>query len=137
MSNNTKYSEQEIENLTLDTTNFLKKTSAGTASAGEDLQNDVLKISNNWNYTNITTATTTLIKSGVGRFGGLVINKAVATAVITIYDNTAGSGTLIGTITYGAGLLNDPPLTWGKECNFTVGLTVVTSQATDITVLWK
>lgn len=87
-------------------------------------------------YTNITSATTTTVKSGSGTLESIIINKGVATGVITIYDNTAGSGTKIGTITFGAALLSDPPRVAEYECRFNTGLTIVTSAATDITVVW-
>lgn len=89
-----------------------------------------------YSKTNITTATTTTPKSGAGTFGGLVINKAVATATITIYDNTAASGTLIGTITFGAAVSGDP-ITLTYNASVTTGITLVTSGATDITVLYN
>lgn len=84
--------------------------------------------------TNITTATTTTVKSGAGFLHAIVINKGVLAGVITIYDNTAASGTKIGTITFGAALLSDPPGLALYDINFTTGLTIVTSAATDLTV---
>jgi hypothetical protein len=86
--------------------------------------------------TNITTATTTTVFSGRGTFVGLVFNKRIATGVTTIYDNTAASGTKVGTITEGAAILNDPPQTVIYNRYMENGLTIVTSQAEDITVLW-
>lgn len=92
--------------------------------------------STQFNKTNITTATTTTPKSGAGIFGGLVINKAVATSTITIYDNTAASGTLIGTITFGATISGEPiPLPF--NASVTSGITIVTSGAVDLTVLYN
>ena len=86
---------------------------------------------------NITTATTTTVKSGAGVLKSITINKGIATGVITIYDNTAASGTKIGTITFGAALVSDPPVTGIYDAAFATGLTVVTSAATDITVSYK
>ena len=86
--------------------------------------------------TNISTATTTTVKSGGGVLVRIVCNKAVASGVITIYDNTAGSGTLIGTITEPATLLATQwMLDYG--CGFATGLTIVTGQADDLTVIWQ
>lgn len=104
--------------------------------AGEDLARDRMVTIGSFNYTNITTATTTTVKSGSGFLNALIVNKGVATATITMYDNTAGSGTLIGVITFGAALLGDPPVQSKYEVNFTTGLTIVTSGATDLTVSW-
>jgi len=109
-----------------------------TKLAGEDQSNDVLKVEGQFSATNITTATTTTVKSGAGLYAGLIINKGVAAGVITIYDNTAASGTKLGTITFGAALLGDPPIICAPiGAKFSTGLTIVTSAATDITVLWR
>ena len=86
---------------------------------------------------NMTTATTTTVATGAGVFTDLVVNKAVATGVITIYDNTAGSGTTIGTITFGAALLTDPPSSTYYGYPFATGLTIVTSQATNLTICYQ
>lgn len=112
-------------------------SSMGTKVAGEDLTNDVLKVENQMTYLNITTATTTTVKTGTGLFNAITINKNVATATITIYDNTAASGTKIGTITAGAALLSDPPLNAIYNVKFATGLTIVTSGATDITICYR
>ena len=88
-------------------------------------------------FTNIATATTTTVRTGRGVLAGIVINKAVASGVITIYDNTAGSGTKIGTITSPATLLHSHISLDFHDAAFTTGLTIVTAEAQDITVLWK
>lgn len=88
-------------------------------------------------FANISTATTTTVKSGSGTLVAIIINKAVANGVITIYDNTAASGTKIGTVTIGAAVLSDPPTHAEYECQFSTGLTIVTSAATDITVVYR
>lgn len=88
------------------------------------------------NYTNILTATTTVVKSGGGVLQRIVINKAVANGVVTIYDNTAASGTKIATITQPATLLETQDvLEYGVR--FATGLTVVTSSTDDITIVWN
>jgi hypothetical protein len=104
--------------------------------AGEDLARDRMVTIGSYNYTNITTATTTTVKSGSGYLNALIVNKGVTSATITLYDNTAGSGTLIGTITFGGSLLSDPPNEVPYNINFITGLTIVTSGATDLTVSW-
>ena len=80
--------------------------------------------------TNITTATTTVVKTGRGVLVSVVLNETNAGA-ITIYDNTAGSGTKIATIAAGASAGS----VFAYLCQFTVGLTVVTAGADDITVV--
>ena len=92
---------------------------------------------NRYASTNIASATTTVVKASPGELNRVIINKGVVSGVITIYDNaTAGSGTKIATITFGAALLSDPPYVaeYGAWCS--KGITVVTSAATDITVVY-
>jgi hypothetical protein len=88
------------------------------------------------NYTNITTATTTVVKSGGGVLKSIVINTAVANGVIAIYDNTAASGTLIGTITLPAVVLDSQyAIPYGVR--FSTGLTIVTTGTPNLTVVWN
>lgn len=86
---------------------------------------------------NIVGAVTTKIKQDAGTLLRLIINKPVASATITIYDNNGASGTKLATITLPATLLSDGP--HGAEFNavFTQGLTVVTTGAgLDISVVY-
>lgn len=85
-----------------------------------------------YNYTNITTATTTVVKSGVGILKALTINTTTAFA-ITIYDNTSAAGTKIGTIAASAAVGS----VFEYNVAFTTGLTIVTAGASDITVSWR
>lgn len=81
-------------------------------------------------FKNIATATTTVVKTGVGNLHLVSINTA-ATGSVTIYDNTAASGTKIATINSAtAG-------TTTYDIRFTTGLTVVTVGAIDITVAYQ
>ena len=87
-----------------------------------------------WTPKNITTQTTTVVKSAPGVLHAITLNNPVATSVITIYDNTAASGTIIGTITVPA---SPQPLTLRYDATFSTGLTVKTATASsDITVLY-
>ena len=82
-------------------------------------------------YTNITTATTTLVKTGTGTLVRIANNKKVLSGVITIYDSLTGSGTKIGTIT---NTVDVKPYFLKYGGRFETGLTIVTSGADDITV---
>lgn len=92
-------------------------------------------VDSNNNYTNITGDTTTTVKSGPGTLHCITFNNPTATEVITIYDNTAASGTKIGTITIPA----SPQLgTLFYDVAFATGLTIFTATAvSDITVSWR
>lgn len=103
----------------------------GTKIAGEDQANDVIKSENQMSFLNITTATTTTVKSGAGFFHCVVINTTAA-GTITIYDNTAASGTKIGTIVASAGVA-----TYLYDVKFNNGLTLVTAAASDLTVSYR
>jgi len=87
-------------------------------------------------HAHIAGAATTVVKSGAGRLHRIIYNKAVALSVVTIYDNTAASGTVIAIITMPAALLASQ---WSVEYDvpFATGLTIVTSAADDITVVYR
>lgn len=80
---------------------------------------------------NITNATTTTVKSGSGVLQKLIIGTTAAGA-ITIYDNTAGSGTIIAKFKSSM-----PEGSYAIDVAFTTGLTVVTAAASDISVVYR
>jgi hypothetical protein len=89
-----------------------------------------------YQFTNITSATTTTCKSGTGTLIRIVVNRKIASGVITVYDNTAASGTKIATITNPATLLDNAQV-FEYSVGFDNGLTIVTSSTDDITVVWR
>jgi hypothetical protein len=115
-----------------------------TKAAGEDLVNDVQKVEQRFNYSNIITNATTTVKSGAGFLHSITINNpaalTVANETVTIYDNTAGSGTKIGTYVVPFGLTSALPFTLAHDVTFSTGLTIVTAGSTvapDITVSYR
>jgi len=113
------------------------KTSMGTLIAGEDLTNNVLKVEQRFSYTNVATTATTVIKASAGFLHAIVINTPLATGSLTIYDNTAGSGTKIATITLPAALVSGA-ITLTYNCAFGTGLTIVGATANiDYTAIWR
>lgn len=89
-----------------------------------------------YSYSNITAAapTTVVARTGAGILHTITFNKPVATTVLTAYDNTAGSGTVIATITIPASPM---PVTLTYDAAFAVGLTLVAATAaSDITVTY-
>jgi hypothetical protein len=85
-------------------------------------------------YAHITTDTTTTLKSTSGMLHRVCINTPAATGTVTIYDNTAGSGTVIGVITSFASSV----VCTDYDVNFWTGLTIVTATAApDITVSFR
>jgi hypothetical protein len=85
-----------------------------------------------YNYQNIASATTTVVKTGAGILRSIVINTTAA-AAITIYDNTAGSGNKIATIAASPAIGS----VFEFHCAFNTGLTIVTAGASDITVAFR
>jgi hypothetical protein len=83
-----------------------------------------------FNYTPVTTATTTLVKSGAGIIGGISVNTTAA-GTITVYDSLTASGTKIGTLK--ASVAEG---TYLSNVTFSIGLTIVTAAASDVTVKW-
>lgn len=86
-------------------------------------------------FSNITTNTTTVVKSGEGFLHSICVNTKGATAnTAAIYDNTAASGTKIGTLdtTAAVGCMV-------YDIRFGTGLTVVTATGTapDLTVSYR
>lgn len=86
-------------------------------------------------FANITTATTTTVKSGAGVLHTLTVNNlGTVASTTTVYDNTAGSGTKIATINTLAGQTS-----YIYDVAFATGLTIVTTGtvAPDITVSYR
>lgn len=103
----------------------------GTTIAGEDLANNVLDTEIPGVYLGINTATTTVVKSGAGKLYSLFIAAGTLGAV-TVYDNTAGSGTTI-IPTFTPTIAISIPL----NVTFNTGLTIVTGSATVISVSYR
>ena len=98
-------------------------TAKTVANAGEDVTADVQKVETRGANINILTATTSVVKSGPGHLNSLF---AVGGTMgnVTIYDNTAASGTVLwgpGTPAAGARI--------AENIEFAVGLTIVTAAA--------
>ncbi len=85
-------------------------------------------------YTQISTSTTTVVSTGPCILYGINVTTAGTGSTVTLYDNTAASGTKLidGAITTARGILNDLPNSIGVL--LTAGLTVVTTGATPAVV---
>ena len=78
-------------------------------------------------------AATYVLKYGAGILHRLIFNNTSGTSFI-IYDNTAGSGTVIGIITTATAALG----TWQYDLPFNEGLTIVTTgNSLDMTVIYE
>jgi hypothetical protein len=86
-----------------------------------------------WLGTRISTSTTTTVKTGKGVLHSIVIGtKGTSASVVTVYDNTAGSGTTLAIIDS----LNQVG-TYTYDVAFATGLTVVTTGAPDLVVTYQ
>lgn len=84
---------------------------------------------------NLTSNTTIVCKLGAGTLHRIVQNKAGSnTNTVTIYDNTAASGTVIGTILNTAGSMGSIEY----DLDFYIGLTVISATGTagDLTIVY-
>ena len=105
-----------------------KRVMLGATLAGEAVADDVLKVEMRGYYTSITTAATTVVKSGPGWFQGCKVLGGTL-GNVTIYDNTAASGAVI----FAAFTPTASGDLQGITPSFSVGLTVVTAAATNLT----
>lgn len=79
----------------------------------------------------ISTATTTSIKTGHGVLHSITVGETAAGA-ITVYDNTAGSGTVLAVLKASVA-----EQTFVFDVSFNTGLTVVTAGASKISVAYR
>lgn len=88
-------------------------------------------------YKNITAATTTTLKYSPGRLRNISINQTnLNTGDVTIYDSIVAAGAIIGTIGIPKSA-SAVPATVSFDCPFHNGLTIVTSAACNITVVYE
>jgi hypothetical protein len=82
-------------------------------------------------YKNVTASGTTVVKSGTGRLHGISFSQNSG-VMVTIYDNTAASGTIIAEFA-SQNMVFIGPL----GCEFTTGLTITQSGTNNITVYYQ
>lgn len=125
--------EQEILNATFDESVGASEVTMGSALAGEDLTNDVLKVEQRFSFSNVTADTA--VKAGAGFLHTVTLmptDAAPTAGSIILYDNTAESGTIIGTITVTTAWL--APVTLTFDCSFSTGLYVGFTTTADVNV---
>lgn len=98
--------------------------------------NSVPTVSAGYTYGNMTTSTTTTFKSGAGVLHTVTINSlGTVASTISIFDNTAGSGTSIAVLNS----LTTGQNTYTYDVAFSTGLTLVTTGtvAPNVTVSYR
>lgn len=109
---------------------------SGNRQRSADAMARALYTQSGFSFLNIVANGTNVVKSGAGILHSITFNTPGASAnTITVYDNTAGSGTKIATI---GGVPTTSGLTLRYDAAFGTGLTVVTATGTcaDITVTY-
>jgi len=122
--------------------NVTDGTRVGTITPNNDFQ---VQFQNS--FTRVTGNTTSTAKSGAGILHGVIVGDNTTGGIATIYDNTAGSGTIIMQLDFGTpsgGLLSStgqagPVFLGPLGINFSTGLTAVTAGDinNDITLVYK
>lgn len=97
--------------------------------AGEDIAADTQRVTDAGVATYISTATTTLVATGRGTIKRIILGETAAGA-ITVYDNTAASGTIIAVL---KASIVEQVFEFGVD--FATGCTVVTAGASKLTVV--
>lgn len=91
-----------------------------------------------YNYTHITSDTTTLVKTGPGILHSIIINTYGASATIEFDDALTHTSPVIGSITLPSTITSAIPISLEYDVQFSTGLSITTGTATlDITVVWK
>lgn len=88
-------------------------------------------LANSWSFLNVTAAQTSRIKTGPGVLHGITVGTAAAGSIIA-YDALTAVAPIIGTLKSSIG-----EGTYLFDCEFKVGLTIVTAAATLITVTYR
>lgn len=101
------------------------------AATAEDNTVGVFKVEQRFSPSYISSATTTTIKSGAGFLHTITITESVASTII-VYDNTAGSGTIIASFVASAAVG-----TYKFNVSFGTGLTIVTAGASKLTTSYR
>lgn len=88
-----------------------------------------------YNYTRVTTAATTLVKTGPGILHAVACNTPTSTGTIELDDALTNTTPIIGKITFAAAAT---PSTVVYDVAFSTGLSVTVAVATvDATIIWK
>lgn len=106
---------------------FYKATGINTPTS----VTEPLPVTNAGSSSYISTATTTVAKTGAGYLTGITVMGGT-TGTITIYDNTAASGTILAAFDTTNALAHYP-----LNATFATGLTIVTSAATKLNVQYR
>lgn len=86
-------------------------------------------------FSEITTATTTLVKTGASVLHSVCVNTPIASATVKVYNALTAVGTPF-TLTIPSTVTGESPFCMKYDVYFGTGITVVTSGLTDVTVVF-
>lgn len=89
-----------------------------------------------YGYNAISTATTTVVKTGAGQLHQIIVVGGTLGA-ITVFDNTAASGAQIVPAFTPVAMTGSGPQVYTLDVSFGVGLTVLTAAATALVVTYR
>jgi hypothetical protein len=87
-------------------------------------------------FAHISGAATTVVKASPGLLSRIVVNSAAIGATITVFDNTAGSGSAVVVVPALAAAVGTP-VSAEYDLRTTTGITVVTTGTIDLTVVFN
>lgn len=96
-----------------------------------DVESNRLVVAQGKSFLNIADTASTLVKSGAGYLHAIIVNNSPAGS-LTVYDNTAGSGTKIATLK--ASITEG---TYTFNCQFDNGLYVIPAAVGDYTIVYR
>lgn len=86
-------------------------------------------------YKHIASNATYVCKLGAGVLHGISVNDPAGACTVTIYDNISAAGTTIGIIELTTKVIT--PFFMAYDLPFSTGLTIVTSAASDFTIIYE
>ena len=92
-------------------------------------------LATNPTYKHISTNATYVCKIGAGKLHGIAINDPSAACTLTVYDNTSAAGTTIAIMSLTTKVIT--PFFMNYQLPFSTGLTIVTSAASDFTIIYE
>ena len=130
-------------NINAAATTYASATNSATWTSTENVTEVTItpqvNSSRHYSFTNYATAqSATTLVTGAGILHAIIINTPIASATITVYDNTAASGTKMLLITLPAALLSSGPEEIILDSKFSTGLDITTTGTNfDVTFVYE
>ena len=131
-------SDNEMKKIAADLNGNLNVNLA-TALAGEDLDNDVIKVEERFSYHYIAAPTAnSVVKAAPGFLHAIILGKWVTGGTIEVSDHVSdGDGNVKIKLTAGVTDESGFPKTILVDAEFEAGICVDTIGLTDVTLIWR